>query len=391
MGRQRTAAGEQVAELLLTARRSLGLSVAFLSRLDDDLQHLEVVESSVPLLFREGVTQPRATTFCQAVLDRRLPAVMADVRQHPTAMRLPAARMPRIRSFVSVPVTLSDGSLYGTFCAAGLTSDKDLTARDEALMNVLAAAAAVVVEPEVREAGRRAEIDARLDEVVGAGGPTVLLQPIVALPGGVRVGAEALSRFPAAWQAPPDACFAQAHSVDRGAELELAALRGAAAHLDAVAGYVSMNLSPGVLLHPDGAALLATLPLDRVVLELSEHDPVADYEALTKVLAPLRAGGMRLAVDDVGAGFASMRHIVLTAPDLLKLDRSIVDGIHADQVLTTLVGSLVTFGHGCGAAVVAEGVETAEDAAALHALGVDYAQGWLYGRPGPPEALTAVG
>jgi EAL domain-containing protein (putative c-di-GMP-specific phosphodiesterase class I) len=97
---------------------------------------------------------------------------------------------------------------------------------------------------------------------------------------------------------------------------------------------------------------------------------------------------MRLAIDDVGAGFSSLRHIVVTAPDVIKIDRSIVTGLNTDPVLTTLVRSLVEFGHGCRVRVVAEGVETAGEAAALRTLGVDYGQGWYFGRPGPPEALS---
>src|SRR4051794_30752958 len=211
MARERTATEEQVADLLRTAKAGLNLSVAFLSRLDGTTQHLEVVESSVPFLFREGVTQPQATTFCQAIIDGRLPAVIPDVRAFPEAMRLPAARLPRIRSYVSVPVVLSDGSTYGTFCAAGLTTDKALTKRDHALMQVLAQAAAVVMEPEIRETARRAEVETRLRPVLAAGGPVVLLQPIVDLASDHRVGAEALSRFPADWGRPPDVCFADAH------------------------------------------------------------------------------------------------------------------------------------------------------------------------------------
>jgi EAL domain-containing protein (putative c-di-GMP-specific phosphodiesterase class I) len=134
--------------------------------------------------------------------------------------------------------------------------------------------------------------------------------------------------------------------------------------------------------------LLAGLPLERIVLELSEHAQVEDYDALATVLAPLRARGMRLAIDDVGAGFSSLRHIVLTSPDVIKLDRSIVDGVCADPVLTTLVRSLVDFGHGCDALVVAEGVESAADASALAALKVDFGQGWHFGRPAPPQDLT---
>jgi EAL domain-containing protein (putative c-di-GMP-specific phosphodiesterase class I) len=136
--------------------------------------------------------------------------------------------------------------------------------------------------------------------------------------------------------------------------------------------------------------VLAGLPLDRVLLELSEHDPVEDYAALGAALAPLRAAGMRLAIDDVGAGFSSLRHIVATTPDVIKLDRSIVTGLAGDPVRTPLVRSLVEFAHGCGVRVVAEGVETVDDAAALQALGADHGQGWFFGRPGSPEALADV-
>jgi EAL domain-containing protein (putative c-di-GMP-specific phosphodiesterase class I) len=388
MRRKRSAADQQIADLLVTAKKSLDLSVAFLSRMDGTTQHLEVVETSVPVLVQEGAKVRQDTSFCQAILDGRLPAVIPDVKRSPTAMALPSARIPRIRSYVSTPVHLSDGSLYGTFCAFGFTSDKQLGKRDEALMKVLASAAAVIVEPQVREQERRTEIEGRLDPVVADGGPQVVLQPIVDLVTGARVGAEALSRFPANWGRTPDVVFAEAHGIGVGHALELQALARAAEHLDRVGGYVAMNVSPATVLTPECAQLLRRLPLHRVVLELTEHDAVEDYDLLSAALAPFRAAGLRLAIDDVGAGFSSLRHIVVTAPDVIKIDRSIVTGLAADRVLATLVGSLTTFAHDCGARVVAEGVETAEDATALRALGVDHGQGWYFGRPGPPEALA---
>lgn len=388
MGRQRTSAAERVADLLVTAKQSLGLSVAFLSRMDGTTQHLEVVESSVPFLFKEGATQRQETTFCQAILDGKLPNVIPDVKAFPAAMKLPAARLPRIRSYVSVPVVLSDGSMYGTFCAAGLTSDKALTKRDKSLMDVLAHAAAVIIEPGVVEDARRAEIEARLAPVVAAGGPVVVLQPIVDLASGNRVGAEALSRFPPEWGLPPDVCFAQAHSVGQGHDLELMAVGRAIGLLEEVSGYIALNLSPDTFMLPECSALLDRHPLDRVLLELSEHAPVDDYVALKAALDPHRARGLRLAIDDVGAGFSSLRHIVLTSPEVIKLDRTLIDGVADDPVLRTLVRSLVDFGHGSGATVVAEGIETAVDADALVELGVDYGQGWHFGRPGAPEQLA---
>jgi EAL domain-containing protein (putative c-di-GMP-specific phosphodiesterase class I) len=386
-------AAAQIADLLQTAKDSLRLSVAFLSRLDDDTQHLEAVQASGPaaLFFREGSTQKRSTSFCQAILDGRMPAVIPDVARNPVAKALPAARIPRIRSYVSVPVTLSDGSLYGTFCAAGLTSDQGLTERDRALLEVLAKAASVVIEPGIKDRARRDLIEGRLRPLMDVhGGPVVVYQPIVDLATSARVGAEALSRFPAEWGLAPDVCFAEAHSVDLGHELELLAMRRAAEAIDEVGGYVALNVSPATLLRRDCLDLLLRLPGERVLLELSEHDAVVDYDGLQHALSPLRAAGMRLAIDDVGAGFSSLRHIVQTHPDVIKLDRSIVDGVSGDEVLSTLVSSLVAFAAGAGARVVAEGIETEDDARWLRELGVGYGQGWHFGRPGPLDQLAPI-
>jgi hypothetical protein len=185
-------------------------------------------------------------------------------------MALRPAPVPCIRSFVTAPVTLSDGSLYGSFCAFGLRSDPELSTRDQALMQVLAAAASVIIEPELCDRQARSEIEQRLAPVFDRGGPVVLLQPIVDLATGAPLRAEALSRFPVEWGKAADTVFAEAHSVGLGDDLELLALRKAAAHLPHVGGYISMNVSPSALLIPPCLDLLASLPLSRVLLELSD-------------------------------------------------------------------------------------------------------------------------
>jgi len=377
----------KVAELLRTAKKSLGLSLTFLSRLDGEVQHLEVVESSIPF-FHDGQTQPQATSLCQAILDGKLPSVIPNVAKLPEAKRLPAARFPRIRSYVSVPVSLSDGTLYGTFCAAGFTADNELSKRDRALMEVLASVAATVIEPGVQERRREAAVREQLQPILDSGELHVLLQPIVALSDGARVGAEALSRFPAEWGKAPDEVFHEAASIDIGVELELLAIRRAADLLSDISGYLAVNVSPQTLLDGRCLELLAGLATERLVIELSEHDPVPDYEVIAAALFPLRQRGARLAIDDVGAGFSSLRHILLTAPDVIKLDRSIVAGIANDRVLLRLVDSLVDFGHGAGVGIVAEGVETKDDAAVLRNAGVDYVQGWYFARAGSADQLV---
>lgn len=390
MGRSRGEADAQIAALLNKARKSLGLSMAFLTRMEGDTQTLEVVDSSIPFI-KDGVKQDRSTSFCQAILDGKLPDVIPDVTEHDYAMSLPAARMPRIRKYISVPIVLSDGSLYGTFCVAGLRKDRELQARDRALMEVLADAARMIIEPRVADERRSAELSARFEPVVAAGGPDIVVQHVVSLPDGSVVGVEALSRFPPTWQLAPDVCFAQASEIGLGGELELLAVVRAAEAVDDVDGYVAINLSPSVLVGQRAQNLLSALPLDHIVLELSEHQAVGDYDELMTVLAPLRANGMRLAIDDVGAGFSSLRHIVRTGPDIIKLDREIVAGVVSDSVLPTVIRSLVQLADACGATTVAEGIETAADAAMLAELGVTHGQGWHFGRPAPVVARSTAG
>lgn len=355
--------------------------MAFLSRLEGDTQYLEVMESSFPFVFKDGKTQARDTSLCQYILDGRLPAVIPNLRDFPEAMELPAARLPRLRSYVSVPVVLSDGTLYGTFCAAGLRADRQLQERDRALLTVLAHAASLIIEPQFREEQRRESVEGRMLPVLQAGGPTVVFQPIVDLTSLQVVGAEALSRFPVEWGLAPDVAFHEAHSIGVGFELEMLALERAELEARAFEGYIGMNASAKLLLDPVYLERLSCLPLQRVLLELSEHEAVDDYDRLMAIIDPLREQGMRLGIDDVGAGFSSLRHIVLTRPDVIKLDRSIVAGAAHSSVLLTLAQSLVHLGREIGAKTVAEGIEEPADADALRGIGVEFGQGWLFGRP----------
>ena len=124
----------------------------------------------------------------------------------------------------------------------------------------------------------------------------------------------------------------------------------------------------------------AVCPL-RLIVEITEHCVVADYEQLRRSRSELRKHGIRLSIDDAGAGYASFRHIVTLQPDLIKLDRAIVTGLDHDQPRRALVKLMVGYARECGARTVAEGVETAAELAAVHALGVDQIQGYWTGAP----------
>ena len=212
------------------------------------------------------------------------------------------------------------------------------------------------------------------------------LQPIVDLASGRVVGVESLARFED--RRPPDEHFAEARTRARRQALELAAVRAGLARIRELPSdaYLTVNVSPDVAATRELAVILADAPAQRIILELTEHAPVSDYEALGTALAGFRARGLRVAIDDAGAGFASMRHVLALHPDVIKLDISIIRGIDADAQRREFVRALVQFAGATGCTLVAEGIETREELAEVRKLGVGCGQGFWLGRPGSSAA-----
>jgi len=153
--------------------------------------------------------------------------------------------------------------------------------------------------------------------------------------------------------------------------------------------YVAVNISPETALSGALARMLDAAPAGRVVLEITEHSVVADYAALHHALLPLRRHA-RIAIDDVGAGYSGLCHIVDMRPDLLKLDMALTRNVDRDEARHALVQAMVAFAQRIGADLVAEGVERAAEAATLAALGVRYGQGWHFNRPMPAVAVQQL-
>jgi EAL domain-containing protein (putative c-di-GMP-specific phosphodiesterase class I) len=221
--------------------------------------------------------------------------------------------------------------------------------------------------------------------VPDSGAITTAFQPIVSLGTGEVLGVEALSRFDPAGREAPENWFSDAARAGRTVELEV---RAAVAALDAAAalpvpGYVAVNFSPATLLWSGFARLLSSSPIDpaRIVLELTEHTAVADYALLGRALRPLRKAGIRLSVDDAGAGYATFRHIVCLSPEIIKIDRTLISGMDADPALRAFAAAVVAFAREMRSIVIAEGIERPAELAVLRRLAVDAGQGYLLGRP----------
>lgn len=222
----------------------------------------------------------------------------------------------------------------------------------------------------------------------------MVFQPIRDLRTRRTVGLEALARFQVDPPRPPDAWFAEARAVGLGIELEVEAIRRAIETVDRLpmGAYLSVNLSPETAASPRLREVLAGAPLDRIVLEITEHAPVHDYKNLQEALSEFRTRGGQLAVDDVGSGFASLRHILRLDPDMLKLDIALTRGIDADPARRALARALISFAGEIDAELVAEGIETRSEIQTLRELGVTLGQGYQLGRPEPLRtALIGAG
>ena len=231
----------------------------------------------------------------------------------------------------------------------------------------------------------------RIRDVLDRGRLNMVFQPIVDLEEDLVVGFEALARFPSAPDRPTETWFTEAAAVGLRLELELAAIGAALAALPEapVAPYLSVNAMPETLASDGLAELLADAPAHRLVLEITEHAPVRDYEALNKAMQRMRGRGIRLAVDDAGSGFASLRHILQLAPDMIKIDNALTRNIYKDPARRALAAGLISFAAELGATIVAEGIQSRQELDGLRSLGVRYGQGFYLGRPGPiAEVMT---
>lgn len=247
------------------------------------------------------------------------------------------------------------------------------------------------------EEARRTVVE-RVERVLHGDGVQIYFQPIVDLWSGEVRGVEALARFPDTPTRPPDQWLAEAEAVGMGvqAELSLARYAIAAWGQQGASGYLAVNLSPAALSCAEARAVMGSLPRGAAVVELTEHAEVADYSQLLEVRARLKSAGIRLAIDDTGAGISSFQHVLRLHPDVIKLDRSLIQDLDADPARRVLVQALMALSDTTGSAVVAEGIETTAELNTLKGLGVRSGQGFLLGRPAPvlapsPTAAAAAG
>lgn len=378
-------ADDQLQHALRSIRRHLGMDVAFVSQFAHGQRTFRYVDSDSAFEgIAEGVSTQLDATYCNRVVNGE----MAEMSGNADAGGLPPdpilTRALDIRSYLSVPIKLSDGSLYGTFCVASRTADQSLNARDLNAVRAFADMAAAQIEQRQRSARAKRSIAKRIQSVLDSDDAlTIVYQPIVDITRNDIVGFESLSRFSAEPYRTPDIWFAEAAEVALDAQLEVRAIEKALTGLSlARAGtYISVNASPTGVMRGDFDRVLRTVPGERVVLELTEHAVINDYTAVRRACDALRADGIRIAIDDAGSGYASFRHILALQPDFIKLDMTLTRGIERDASRQALTAAFVAFAANTACEIIAEGIETETALAKIRELGVTKAQGYLFGVP----------
>ncbi|MEX1172797.1 MAG: EAL domain-containing protein, partial [Chloroflexota bacterium] len=285
-----------------------------------------------------------------------------------------------------VPIR-SDGDTIGLLVVSAADGDTLALAERLPALVECGAMAGALLDPQLRSRSAGALAETRIRAIVADRTFLPVFQPIVDLASRVVVGYEGLTRF--ADGSRPDEVFAEAARCGLAIELEAATLEAvldASAPLPASA-WLNLNVSPELVLAGEPLASILHRWGWQIVLELTEHIAVTDYAALRAALERL-GPNVRLAVDDAGAGFASLRHILELRPDYVKLDRGIVRQIHRDPARQALVAGLVHFAAKTQAILVAEGVETEAEARDLRRLGVTLAQGYRLGRPALAGRVT---
>ena len=243
----------------------------------------------------------------------------------------------------------------------------------------------VVLRPAVERAVTANATITRIQGIIVRREFAIHLQPIIRLDDGELVAMEALTRFED--ETAPEALFGQAATYGLGAALERAAVEAA---IEAVAPLapeiaLSVNVSADTLQHDRSLRELLGGVDRSLIVELTEHERIDDYAAVRAALEPM-GPHVKLAIDDAGSGFASLRHIFALRPDYVKFDIEWVRGIDRDPIRRALVSGLVYFGRETGCELIAEGIETEGELTALRELGIGLGQGYLLGRPQPGQA-----
>lgn len=371
--------------ILSVIRKHLDMDVAFISEITDDMRKIEIVDTAYPdSPLNPGHADPTEHTDCQRIIEGELNEVIPDTSKNHITKVMPITEELQIGSYLGAPIVLNDGEVYGTFCCFSHTPNDSLNERDLALMKIFADIAARHIERQLHKNQEDNQIKKRITEVLNNHEVKTVFQPVFHVDQQKVIGYECLSRFTSTPYRTPDVWFQQAESVGLGEELEIMAIEAAIDKMSAFSNNTSfsLNISPEYVINGAVERALTQHILDKkIVLEVTEHAQITDYRAFRNAVESLRNQGVRLAIDDVGAGYSNFQHILELGADIIKLDISLIRNIDTDTSRKALTAALIAYAKETACEVLAEGVETQEEFHELVRLGINKIQGYFISQP----------
>ena len=371
--------------ILSVIRKHLDMDVAFISEITDDMRKIEIVDTAYPdSPLNPGHADPTEHTYCQRIIEGELNEVIPDTSKNHITKVMPITEELQIGSYLGAPIVLNDGEVYGTFCCFSHTPNDSLNERDLALMKIFADIAARHIDKQLHKNQEDNQIKKRITEVLNNHEVKTVFQPVFHVDQQKVIGYECLSRFTSTPYRTPDVWFQQAESVGLGEELEIMAIEAAIDKMSAFSNNTSfsLNISPEYVINGAVERALTQHILDKkIVLEVTEHAQITDYRAFRNAVESLRNQGVRLAIDDVGAGYSNFQHILELGADIIKLDISLIRNIDTDTSRKALTAALIAYAKETACEVLAEGVETQEEFHELVRLGINKIQGYFISQP----------
>lgn len=383
---------ESLSKMLSVIRKHLNMDVAFFSEFISGERVFKAIdqseESNVPI--EVGNSTPVEQSYCGKICSGELGNIVHDAVNHPVTKQLEVTKQFGIGSYIGVPITLSGGETYGTLCCFKTEADDTINQRDLSFLNAFAEIYRDLFEDRMKDSHALEQMTERTQTALLEDILNIHYQPIYDLTRDQISGFESLARFNTEPYRTPDNWFSEAGQVGLGEALEMKAISEALSGMKQLPSdtYLSVNVSPEYILNGALHKLLQHTDLSRLVLEVTEHSPIKEYKRFRQELAPLRERGLRLAIDDAGAGYASFQHVLELEADYVKLDLSLIRNIHLSSKKLALAKALCAFAKATQCVIIAEGVEVIEELQTLNKLGVDRVQGYLIGKPMPIQLAT---
>ncbi|MDX1694318.1 MAG: EAL domain-containing protein [Ketobacteraceae bacterium] len=375
-------------------RKQLDMDVAFISEFLDGKRIFRFVDSeNEESPVKVGGSDSLEETYCKRIADGDLGCIIHDATLNEITRKLDITRRLSIGSYMGIPLVLSNGQIYGSFCCFQSIADPSLSKRDLGFLRAIAEIASELIEEKLAHETSWLEVTKKIGVILESGDIDIHYQPIYDFHANKVSGFESLSRFVSDPYRTPDIWFSEAAEVGLCEQLEMLAIKNAVSGMNELRDdlCITLNVSPEYVLNGALEATLNNTESKRIILEITEHSPISDYPSFRQALKPLRDQGVRLAIDDAGAGYSSFQHILELEADIIKLDISLTKDIHLDSKKFLLAKALCAYAKAINCIVIAEGIEAIEDLNALRKLGVDKAQGYLIGRPMPlAEAVSYI-